>query len=106
TPPNPSSSSSARFEFTSSSNGYRFECSRDGATFSVCASPAFLAGLTVGSHTFRVRSIDVYGDVETTPASYAWTVSAAAPPPNDAFASAQGLSGEAGSINADTTTAT
>ena len=54
-----------------------FEASLDGALFSAATSPVNLTGLTVGAHTFRVRAVDVAGNVDATPASATWTVAAA-----------------------------
>jgi hypothetical protein len=62
------------FSFTAMDNlGVRvFECSLDGATFTVCASPATHTGAGRGSHTFRVRAVDINGFRDATPASFAW----------------------------------
>ncbi len=54
-----------------------FEASLDGAPFSAATSPVNLTGLSVGEHTFRVRAVDVAGNVDATPASATWTVAAA-----------------------------
>jgi uncharacterized repeat protein (TIGR01451 family) len=74
TPPNPSSSPSARFTFESEEQGATFECSLDGAAYSPCANPVDLSGLTNGSHTFRVRSRGTTGLVDATPATHIWVV--------------------------------
>jgi CSLREA domain-containing protein len=81
TPPATSNSTSASFQFTGSdSSGInRYECSLDGVAFATCTSPQSLAGLAEGSHTFRVRAVDSAGNVETSPASYTWTVDTTAP---------------------------
>lgn len=38
-------------------------------------------GLARGEHTFAVRAIDKAGNVDTTPATHAWTIAAAVVPP-------------------------
>jgi len=72
-PSNPSSSSSPSFSFTSTEAG-SFECQLDGSGFAACASPGGYSNLANGSHTFQVRAIDLAGNVDPTPASYAWTI--------------------------------
>jgi uncharacterized repeat protein (TIGR01451 family) len=74
TPPAVSGSPSARFTFISEEQGATFECSLDGAAFSPCTTPADLANLTNGSHTFQVRSRGASGLVDATPATYTWVV--------------------------------
>ena len=55
-----------------------FQCSLDGSSFSSCASmsPATISynNLAVGQHTFKVRAVDTQGNVDTTPASFTWTI--------------------------------
>jgi len=51
-----------------------FECSLDGAAFSVCSSPINFGGLALGSHTFEVRAIDTSANVDPIPASFTWAV--------------------------------
>ena len=72
-------STSARFSFTSSQAGSRFECSLDGAAFKSCASPKSYAGLKQGSHTFRARAIDPSGNVDPSAAIRTFTVDTRAP---------------------------
>jgi hypothetical protein len=67
-------STMAIFRFTSSEPGAKFRCSLDGGAFEVCTNPASYAGLAKGRHTFAVRSIDAAGNVDPTPAQYAWLV--------------------------------
>jgi hypothetical protein len=69
-----SGSSSATFAFTSSEGGSSFACSVDGGPFAQCVSPQTYGGLSDGPHSFRVRATDAAGNVDPTPASYAWTV--------------------------------
>ncbi|MFT3713585.1 MAG: Ig-like domain-containing protein [Archangium sp.] len=76
-PPALTNSTSAAFTFTSTEAGSTFQCSLDGAAFGAC--PASYTGLANGGHTFAVRAIDPAGNVDATPASYAWTVDTAPP---------------------------
>jgi hypothetical protein len=73
---------SASFSLTASEAGVRYECRVGAATWQPCTSPASYAGLTVGSHTFRVRGTDPAGNLGPV-SSRSWTVTApiVAPPP-------------------------
>lgn len=70
-------SKSASFAFGRSDSAVAatFACRIDGAGFLPCASPAAFA-VPYGSHTFEVRAIDRHGNVDPTPASYAWRAGA------------------------------
>jgi alpha-tubulin suppressor-like RCC1 family protein len=84
TPPSASISADATFAFSATdalSGVDRLECSLDGATFATCGSPLNLQGLADGSHTFKVRSVDVAGTMDATPAQYTWTVDVDTTPP-------------------------
>jgi hypothetical protein len=70
-------STSATFQFSAFETGTTYSCSLDGAAFTACASPMEYTGLSNGPHTFSVRATDGVGNVETTPASYGWTIEAA-----------------------------
>ncbi|MFO0694317.1 MAG: hypothetical protein U0230_12225 [Polyangiales bacterium] len=78
-PPTTSTSRAATFTFTSSDNTVTFECSVDGGAFTVCTSPLGLTGLADGAHSLSVRAVDPAGNVDSTPANYAWTVDATPP---------------------------
>jgi hypothetical protein len=77
-PSNPSTSS-VTFEFVCSKASCSFECQLDTDDWDACASPEDLTGLTAGSHTFNVRAKDSYGTVESTPATFSWTVDTTMP---------------------------
>jgi hypothetical protein len=79
-PTDPSTSSNASFDFSSTDGSATFVCSLDAATYVVCASPDNLSGLAVGSHTFGVESTDSGTGLTSSRASFTWTV--AAPPIN------------------------
>jgi parallel beta-helix repeat protein len=64
----------AMFTFSANEPDVTFECSLDGAAFADCVSPMELSDLTLGVHDFRVRAIDMEGNIDPTPASYAWTI--------------------------------
>jgi sugar lactone lactonase YvrE len=68
----------ATFTFASEA-GATFEASVDGATFALAMSPVQLAGLPDGAHTFAVRARDAAGNVDATPAAFAWTVDTQVP---------------------------
>jgi hypothetical protein len=72
-PGNPSNSSSAGFSFLSSKPGSSFHCKLDGGGFASCASSWDYTGLSKGSHTLKVRAVDVFGNIDPTPATYTWT---------------------------------
>jgi hypothetical protein len=81
-PPTLTNSSSATFDFSGTDNiGVTgFECKLDTApTFTSCTDPVTFTGLSNGDHTLEVRARDAAGNVDPTPASYAWTVDTIAP---------------------------
>jgi hypothetical protein len=63
---------------TTAASSLNFECAMDGG-YTPCTSPKGYSGLGVGQHTFTVRAIDAAGNVDATPASATWTITAAAP---------------------------
>ena len=77
-PPNPTNSTTATFTFSANEPG-TFACSLDGAAFATCSSGVSYSGLTAGNRTFAVRAIDTAGNVDATPATYAWTIDTTAP---------------------------
>jgi hypothetical protein len=81
-------STSANFSFTSTETGSTFECRLDSAAWSPCSSPRAYSAVAVGTHLFSVRATDPSANVDSTPATYSWTVEATSPPPNNPEATA------------------
>lgn len=80
-PPASTTDTTAAFSFASNVSPATFLCRLDGAGQVPCP-PAF-SGLAVGAHLLRVIAVDRYGLADDrTPAQYAWTVVAPAPPPD------------------------
>jgi hypothetical protein len=79
-PSSTTTSTGATFTFWANEPDATYECSLDAAAFTACYSPQAYTGLSVGAHTFAVHAIDAAGNVDPTPASYAWTIEAAPPP--------------------------
>jgi RNA polymerase sigma factor (sigma-70 family) len=63
---------SADIAFQANEANVSFACRLDEADYAACSSPAHLAGLGAGSHTFFVRATDKAGNVGQ-PASVGWT---------------------------------
>ena len=76
TPPATTTSPTAAFTFTANEPGVTFECSLDAAAFGPCVSPVNYTGLAAATHQFRVRGTDAAGNVDASPATFSWTVSA------------------------------
>jgi hypothetical protein len=80
-PSDPSLSDIATFHFNGSDNvgSVTFQCRLDSTTlagnFAACTSPHIYNALeSPRSYTFTVRAVDISGNVDSTPASYAWTI--------------------------------
>ncbi len=84
-PPILSASASAELEFSGSDSGSgvaSYECRRDSTEASAwvaCSSPQSYASLADGPHVFQVRAIDVAGNVDSSPATFNWTIDTTAP---------------------------
>jgi flagellar hook capping protein FlgD len=93
--PTDGTATSASVAFASSENGSTFECSLDAGAFAPCSSPKTYSGLAVGGHTFRVRAIDgsPNHNVDPTPASASWTISASGQQGSGSTGSGGGSSG-------------
>jgi hypothetical protein len=64
----------ARFAFSSTGAGSKFECRLDADRFEDCRSPATFARLESKRHVLRVRAVGAGGRVDRTPAVYRWRV--------------------------------
>jgi hypothetical protein len=58
----------AKFTFTSSEPGSTFQCKLDKRKFKPCSSPKKYKHLSPGKHKFKVRAVDVAGNIDATPA--------------------------------------
>jgi len=57
-----------------------FECRLDAGSFEACAADGkTYSDLSEGEHAFRVRAVDVAGNVDGTPESRSWTIDSVAP---------------------------
>jgi hypothetical protein len=64
----------AKFRFTATESGSTFQCKLDKGRWRACTSP-FKRRVSAGrKHVFKVRAIDRSGNVDPTPARYAWRV--------------------------------
>jgi hypothetical protein len=81
----------ATFSFSSSESGSTFQCSLDGGAYEQCTSPATYQGLAPADHQLAVRAIDAAGNVDPTPATRAWTITA--PPPSTGYCAAPAVAG-------------
>ncbi len=80
-PPDPSTSATAVFGYSSNEPGSSFECALDAAPFAACASAGItFNGLANGPHTFSVRAIDPSKNVDPSPAAYTFSVAVEGPP--------------------------
>ncbi len=78
-PPATTPAFEATFTFTGSdtptpSSLLLFECALDSAAFQPCDSPHTVQGLTPGQHTLQVRALDMALNLDSTPASYTWSI--------------------------------
>jgi hypothetical protein len=72
-PTNPSTSTNAKFKFTSSEKKSIFQCNLNGGGYNPCTSaPTF--PLSQGAHHIEVRATDAVGNVDPTPAMFEWEI--------------------------------
>jgi hypothetical protein len=72
-PPSTTTSTTATFFLLAEDNAF-FETSLDGAPYAFVPTPQTLTGLAAGPHVLLARATDAAGNVDPTPATYAWTV--------------------------------
>jgi hypothetical protein len=81
TPPDPSSSGVASFDFSAEDAGgsglAKVECRLDAAALAPCSGPLLLGPLADGSHSFEVRATDNAGNAAAE--TFTWTVDTTAP---------------------------
>ena len=79
-------SATADFAFSGSdgagSGVASFECRRDSGAWAPCTSPQQYTELSEGAHEFEARAIDAAGNVDPSPAAFAWAVDTTAPEPD------------------------
>lgn len=78
-PPPADNSVMAEFAFRASEPGVSFDCSLDDAGFLPCASGASFGPVGDGAHAFAVRARDRAGNLDPSPAIYAWAVDTRTP---------------------------
>jgi concanavalin A-like lectin/glucanase superfamily protein len=79
TPPAADNSSTVRFEFRSNEQNTTFECSLDSGAYAACTSGSMFGPVGDGAHAFAVRARDRAGNVDSSPAIYAWLVDTSTP---------------------------
>ena len=75
-PPNPTNTTSARFEFTIGTSS-TVSCQLDSGAAVACTSPQTYSGLAEGNHTFTLRGTNTAG--QTTTQVYTWQVDTTPP---------------------------
>ncbi|MGH9888844.1 MAG: hypothetical protein ACREBE_25150, partial [bacterium] len=78
-PPAADNSVNAVFTFRSAEANVTFECSLDSAGFLPCTSGGSFGPVGDGAHAFAVRARDRAGNIDATPAIYAWSVDTSTP---------------------------
>jgi hypothetical protein len=70
------------FNFTADQVASDFKCSLDGAVFSSCSSGITVSGLANGTHSFTVKAIDMFGNMDNVGVTHLWAVDTVAPVPS------------------------
>lgn len=72
-------STSAEFGIGSDDPNATFECKLDVGAFEPCTDPQQYSSLAPGTHVFRVKATDAFGNTDPTPASRTWTIDTTGP---------------------------
>jgi len=75
-PPATTTARSATFTFKASENLTTFECKLDQGAFAACPTTTTFANLAIGTHALSVRARDLVGNLQATPVTYPWQVTA------------------------------
>ena len=67
------------FSFISNQSDATFVCTLDGSAAAKCISPNILTNVGNGNHVFKVQAVDIFGNIDSTGASYSFTVDTIAP---------------------------
>lgn len=78
-PPVADNSVTVRFDFEASEDNVTFECAIDGGELVPCEPDQEFGPLGDGPHSFSVRARDRAGNVDATPAIFAWTIDTTMP---------------------------
>jgi len=78
-PPAADNSVMAQFSFKSNEANVSFDCSLDNAGYLPCTSGSSFGPVGDGAHAFAVRARDRAGNVDPSPAIYAWSVDTSTP---------------------------
>ncbi len=70
---------SMTISFTADQPAQSFICSLDGGPFATCVSAVTYGNLSNGTHTFLVKAIDQFGNIDPIGASMTWRVDSMAP---------------------------
>ena len=73
-PSGPTKQTAPSFEFIDAVPTTTYECSLDSGSWSACSSPKSYPNLPDGPYSFAVRSVDLEGDTDPTPAERSFTV--------------------------------
>jgi hypothetical protein len=73
-PPILTNQTQAIFGFQANEDGSSFECRLDIQNWESCESPKTYTDCSEGQHRFSVRAIDLFLNVDLTPAEYTWTI--------------------------------
>jgi hypothetical protein len=78
-PPSLTNDATPSFRFSATKPGSTFECSLDGGAFEACSSTHTPASLANGAHSIRVRSRDMLGALDLSPAERTFSIDTRAP---------------------------